>query len=158
ACRHNPERLGPARSYHFAPAPTETGRNRYIGCAERQAGRIVAAVLRGLLAAGTGGRSQTVLKGDFAWSVNHLVHLTPERDAVDIIAEAGVRAGGLICAAAAPTPTSPDAEEFYAESLRELARTEIHFSSPAPTLSAPIPASAARRRISTSSARRATIP
>ena len=39
----------------------------------------------------------------------------------------GGTASGLISAAAAPVATGPAAEKFYAESLRELARTDIPF-------------------------------
>jgi hypothetical protein len=56
-----------------------------------------------------------------------LVRLTPDLGTTDIVPESGAGAGRLISAAAAPTATSPDAEEFYAASLRELAGTEIPF-------------------------------
>ena len=52
----------------------------------------------------------------------------------------------------------PEAEAFYAEALRELNDSGSRSCSPAPMRFPPIPASRARPRISTSSARPATTP
>jgi len=56
-----------------------------------------------------------------------LVRVNAEDGATDFLSGQAGSLGGLISAAAAPTATGPGAEEFYAESLRELVKTEIPF-------------------------------